>query len=134
MKAYQQPSARILFGALNSYPLLNYLYSLFSSNPNIPIEKHLSNRPLLERYIEPHLEAYYIGPPGGYGVNLRARINGYHINAEGMRLIVDSRAKKDIPIIHTQDAFNKFISDTPMLTRAVAILDYGKVMIGYTHL
>ncbi len=133
MKTYQHPSARIHFGALNSSPLLNYLYSFFSSNPKIPIEKHLSILPLLERYIEPHLEAYYIGAPGGYGANLRTRINGYHINAEGMRLIVESREKKDIPIIHTQEAFKKFISDTPLLIRAVAILDYGKVMVGYTY-
>ncbi len=50
-----------------------------------------------------------------------------------MGLIVDSRAKQHIPIIDTQDAFKQFMADTPRLPRAIAIIDYGKIMVGYQY-
>lgn len=77
----------------------------------------------------PFYEFYYDGPMGNYGVNLKKRHAGYTVRgAAGLTRAIELQ-EITTSMITTPTEFRQFIKNTPVKTRAIAIVDYNSVML-----
>ncbi len=99
-----------------------------SSSYNQALHIYLSSNSQLSQLINPVYACYYgPGGPGGYGANLRTSKTGYRgFTAEGIEKILELKGL-NVSFIKTKDAFQKFVHDTPMSTRRIAVIAHKGV-------
>ncbi len=122
---------RNLFGVSNfQYSIIN---TLFGSTTSLATQKQLiaqclSKQPELAHLFEPLYELYYDGPMGGYGENLKSKQVGFGVKTISAIRDVLKRRQIDVPVIATQQEFERFIDETPYMMRRIVLIKHGAVM------